>query len=374
VHKVTIAQQQRKQLVLEGIELILSLFVVVGQQRLFPRTIMTRHTKGQIVVNSKEEVVHYFEIAGYEDCRLNAYPAFLSKAEEQDYKKGINLNLFAPNILFIDLDAKRFKSGKELQRALRQIVKNIAYLLHGVKPLVLWSGHGYHIIVAVKATETLEQFEHFRPYTNEPSKEFLQFAEHFLSLSKADPANNPSFKSCLLRVPYTFNSKCIEEGMEDAEVKIVQQWDSSQQLQQIDNLLVEFQTYLIDKRLKAEVKEEKTVKNRHYSCNSADLHNTIPYIEKLLNQSLEDYRKAAISLILAPYFVNVQRLTDADSFSRIKEWVLKCNLVKKLEPSLDYFDDLINRAIERAKETGIKPLKFEETLKYKNTELYNLLH
>jgi hypothetical protein len=90
---------------------------------------MTKHTKGQIVVNSKEEVVHYFEIAGYEDCRINAYPTFLSKAEEQDFKKGINLNLFAPNILFIDLDAKRFKSDKELQRALKQILKNIGYLL-----------------------------------------------------------------------------------------------------------------------------------------------------------------------------------------------------------------------------------------------------
>jgi Primase X len=176
----------------------------------------------------------------------------------------------------------------------------------------------------------------------------------------------------LLRVPYTFNSKCIEEGA-DAEIKIIQPCDSSIPLPNIDNLLVEFQTYLIDKRLKAEVKEEITVKNRHYSCNSADIHNTIPYIEKLLNQSLEDYRKAAISLILAPYFVNVQKLTGPDSFSRIKEWALKCDLVKKLEPSLGYFYDLINRALERAKETGIKPLKFEDTLRYKNRELYNML-
>jgi hypothetical protein len=55
--------------------------------------------------------------------------------------------------------------------------------------------------------------------------------------------------------------------------------------------LVEFQTYLIDKRLKAEVKEEKTVKNRHYICDSAGICNTtIPYIEKLLEMPLEDYR------------------------------------------------------------------------------------
>jgi hypothetical protein len=176
----------------------------------------------------------------------------------------------------------------------------------------------------------------------------------------------------LLRVPYTFNSKCIGEGIGDAEVKIVQSWDSSQILSEIDNLLIEFQTYLIDKSLKAQVKEEKTVKNRYYSCDSADIYNTtIPYIEKLLNVALEDYRKSAISLILAPYFINVQKLTDADSFSRTKEWVLKCNLAKKLEPSINY-DDLINRAIERAKDTGIRPLKFEETLQYKNRELYNM--
>jgi hypothetical protein len=40
---------------------------------------------------------------------------------------------------------------------------------------------------------------------------------------------------------------------------------------------------------------------------------------------------------------------------------------------MDYLDDLISRAIERAKETGIKPLKFEQTLQYKNRELYNML-
>jgi hypothetical protein len=49
-------------------------------------------------------------------------------------------------------------------------------------------------------------------------------------------------------------------------------------------------------------------------------------------------------------------------------------VVKKLEPSINYFDDLINRSIKRAIETGVKPLKFEETLQHKNRELYDLLH
>jgi hypothetical protein len=95
------------------------------------------------------------------------------------------VNLFTPNILFIDLDAKSFGSNAStLHRALKQILKNISSLLYDVKPLVLWSGHGYHIIIAVNSKEALENFTDFTPYTTEPSKEFLQFAERFLSLNK----------------------------------------------------------------------------------------------------------------------------------------------------------------------------------------------
>ncbi len=72
---------------------------------------------------------------------------------------------------------------------------------------------------------------------------------------------------------------------------------------------------------------------------------------------IADYCKNAISLILAPYFVNIQCLSDAEAFGKIKEWILKCNEVKNLEPSIDYFDDLIRKAIERARNTGIRPLK-----------------
>ena len=62
----------------------------------------------------------------------------------------------------------------------------MASLLYGVEPLVLWSGHGYHIIIPVNAKEALENFTDFTPYTTEPSKESLQFAERFLSLNTRD--------------------------------------------------------------------------------------------------------------------------------------------------------------------------------------------
>jgi hypothetical protein len=101
-----------------------------------------------------------------------------------------------------------------------------------------------------------------------------------LSLNKADTANNPGLKSCLLRVPYTFNSKCIKEGI-DSEVKIVEQWDSSKPLPDIDNLLVEFQTFLIDRKLKVEIEEKKNENNsKQYSHTNTII--TIPYVERLL--------------------------------------------------------------------------------------------
>jgi hypothetical protein len=361
-------KQRRKELVSNGIDLILSLFIAASQQRLFPRTIMTKNLNGQIAVHSKEQILYWFEQADYQDCRINAYPAFLSKAEERDYDKGVNLNLFSPNILFIDLDTKRFYSNTSLHRALKQILKYIASLLYD-EPLVLWSGHGYHIIIPVNAKEALENFTDFMEYTTQPSQEFLQFAEKFLSLNKADTANNPGFKSCLLRVPYTFNSECVDEGI-DAEVKIVQQWDSSKPLPEIDNLLIEFQTFLVDKKLKAELMENKRKK---FNTSRISTNNILPYAERLLQMSIPDYRKFAISLILAPYFINIQHLSDTETFCRINEWLLKCSKVKNLEPSVAYFDDYTRKAIERARSSGIKSLKFQETLKVKNKALYEML-
>jgi Primase X len=100
---------------------------------------------------------------------------------------------------------------------------------------------------------------------------------------------------------------------------------------------------------------------------------TTPYVEKLLRMQIQDHRKFAISLILAPYFVNIQHQSDIDCFSKIKQWVLKCNEINKLKPATVHFDDLIKKSIERARNTRIKPLKFEETLRYKNRELYDML-
>ena len=71
--------------------------------------------------------------------------------------------------------------------------------------------------------------------------EFIRFAEKFFTDGKANPKHLPSIKSCMVRIPGTFNSKNKEQ------VKIIQKWDgTSPAVQWITN---DFKCYLIQKRI-----------------------------------------------------------------------------------------------------------------------------
>ncbi len=87
---------------------------------------------------------------------------------------------------------------------------------------------------------------------------------------------------------------------------------------------------------------------------------------------LSDYRKNAISLILTPYFTKILKLSEEESFNRIRQWALRCNDAKPLKPSITDFDNMIKNAIKRAKDTEIKPSKLS-TLQYKNKKLFDMV-
>ena len=107
-------------------------------------------------------------------------------------------SIFCTKHIVYRLGSKGFLFKRELDKTLNKILKHISKFLYDLKPLLLWSGNGYHIIIPVKSTEALEHFEDFKGLTEKPSDEFLQFAKSYLSFNKADKANNPAFKSCLL--------------------------------------------------------------------------------------------------------------------------------------------------------------------------------
>ena len=204
---------------------------------IWPRTISTKTTQGrQIIVYSKEEALARFKQANYLDCKIGGYPHYIEW-------KGINRQ--APNLIFIDEDESNFKSREALDNGLTNTLKHINDKLPNSQPTILWSGHGYHTYLPVKAF-ILEQESSFAKF-DQPSRRFIQFAEQFLSNKKSDPCHafTMSFKNCMLRVPGSFNAKVESEPI---EVKIIQRWNGVRP--SIKPLLFDFYLYLQDLKLK----------------------------------------------------------------------------------------------------------------------------
>ena len=326
------------------------------EEPLFPRTISTYRSEGkQFEVFSKEEMIKAFEQSDFLDCRVNAYPSYT------EYK-GINRQ--APNFLFIDLDKDIVETATAHRLALTNTLRNIKEKLSEAYPTVLWSGNGYHIYQPIEAF-VLEEEEVFSSNEfDQPSKAFLKFAEQYLSNNKSDPSHNPSFKSCMIRIPGSFNSKCILEG-KDSEVKIIQRWDGYRP--KINLLLRSFHAYLVDQRIKDMQRQKEQIKK--YRQKHGDDVNHIKWIQILLETPISDYRKNAINLILAPYLINIKKLPYTDAFNIIKDWLNKCDSLRRLDSNFNY---RLKSALEDATQKGIPSMSLAK-LREKNKELYDLL-
>jgi hypothetical protein len=92
-----------------GLDFILNHF----QEPIFPRKIMTKRLGYQVEVFNKE-ALEYFKDSNYEDCRINAYPAFT------EYH-GINRTPIS--FLMVDLDSKDF--ADETKRGKAVLYRNI---------------------------------------------------------------------------------------------------------------------------------------------------------------------------------------------------------------------------------------------------------
>jgi hypothetical protein len=206
----------------------------------------------------------------------------------------------------------------------------------------------------------LEQFKEFEEFEH-PSTKFIRFAEQYLTNENSDPSHNPSFKSCMLRVPGSFNSKC-PKGQN--EIIVIQKWDGYRP--PINLLLSTFHANLISEKIK-EIKFQRRVE-KAYGVKSGQI-NMLTWIETLLQTPIVDYRKNAIGLILSPYLVNIKKLSYTDSFQVIKNWLTKCNELRYLDSNFDY---KIKYSLNAALRKRQLPMKFD-TLLNKNQELHNLL-
>ncbi len=316
---------------------------------MFPRTISTHRSKGsQFEVFGKEQIAKAYEESHFIDCRINAYPSYTQF-------KGIQR--YPPNFIFADLDFSSFKDRRALGSALDSTLKTIRLKINGT-PTVLWTGNGYHIYQPIEAL-ILEQFKEFEEFEH-PSTRFLRFAESYLTNEKSDPSHNPSFKSCMIRIPGTYNSK-YPQGKN--EIKIIQKWDGYRPPM---NVLGAFHDYLVDQKIK-EIKLKKRIEKRFGTI--GDRTHPISWIETFLQMPVPDYRKNAVSLIFAPYLINIRNLPYDSASLIIGDWLKKCSELRSLDPNFDY-------KVKYSLNTSIRklqlPIKFS-TLKEKNKELYKQL-
>ena len=291
-----------------------------------------------------------YESANFVDCRVNAFPSYT------EYK---GIQRYPPNFVFADLDASSFENSMLLRKSLDDTLRTIRLKINGY-PTVLWTGNGYHVYQPIDAVilEELSQFEQFE----NPSSKFLRFVERYLTNEKSDPAHNPSFKSCMLRIPGSTNSKC---ELRNNTVEIIQKWDGYRP--PISLLFESFHAYLLDQKYN-ELKLQKRLQKR-YGFNAGEPNNSVHWIEILLETPIDDYRKNTVGLILAPYLINIRGLPYDAAYEKIKDWLEKCNNKKHLDSN---FDRLIKMALLIAMKKQRLPMKLA-TLGNKNNNLYLLL-
>lgn len=344
----------------DGLDFILSHF----QEPVFPRTISTYATSNkQFAVYDTNSILKCFKEANNIDCRINAYPFYT------EYR-GINRQ--PPSFIMCDFDLKDFdNSQKRLDNTLDKSLQKIKQDISG-HPTVLWTGNGYHVYQPVDGF-VLEETDVFSEFIDHRKKDlstrFMRFSEEKFSNGKYDQNNRPSIKSCMIRVPGTMNSKCIdlETGgfTKDPHIKIIQRWDGNKP--KINWLLRNFRRWLINEKFNDKLAEKKSSK---YSKNSvANSSNVIEWIERLLQIPIDDYRKNTVALILAPYLVNIKKVSYDDAFSMIKEWLDKCNSVRKLDSNFNY---KIKYALDNVIKNRYLPMKLD-TLKIKKKSLYDIL-
>jgi hypothetical protein len=317
---------------------------------IFPRTISNYKSRGnQFEVFNKEDMLKAYKESKFVDCRVNAYPSYT------EYK---GIQRYPPNFVFADLDLSLLRTEHGLEKTLSETLKIIRFKLNG-SPTVLWTGNGYHIYQPIDAL-VLEQFSQFEEFEN-PSTKFIRFAETYLTSGKSDPSHSPSFKSCMIRIPGTYNSKC-PQGRN--KVKVIQNWDGYRPPMKL--LLDAFHTYLVDQKIK-EIKLRKRIEKRFGII--GDKSHPISWIETLLQTPVDDYRKNAIGLILAPYLINIKKLPYENASTILRDWLKNCSQLRSLDPNFDYrVKYCLNSAIRKSQ----LPIRFS-TLERKNKELHRLL-
>ena len=348
----------------------------------FPRKMMTFRSNGQFSVTTKADILRRCEQLDYTDYRINAYPEIIEQ-------NGILVQ--PPNFIFIDLDIAAFDYNiNRLDKVKNSTLRKLA-IMSGY-PTVFWTGNGYHIYLPLQIS-VLDSQQHQQIFSkdNYPnlftnkgkyshyyvSEVFLQFANYYFTNGKSDPQHRPKYKTCLIRIRETYNSKCVQKAKSKGEskVKVIQKWNGKR----IDAgpIINDFKIWLTQQEL--HLKKNKDTKNQkpqvkitsQKTLNQSNKHvsqsSKINWIECLLKTPIEDHRKYCLWRILGPYLLNIQHLSEQISSDIIERWLTECSKKRILD-----FDIKIRVYGALKSNRGYSPISLSK-LSFENNDLFLLL-
>ena len=357
-----------------SIDFILSHFDSPSGQ--FPRKMMTFRSNGQFTVNTKQEILKRCVQSDFKDCRINAYP-------ETIVKEGILIQ--SPNFVFVDLDLGNFDNDLNKLYKVKSSTLRKMEQMHGSHPTLSWTGNGYHIYLPIDVPVLDNEYvfskdkfpnlfslngKYSRYFVSEA---FMQFAEDFFTSGKADPNHRPKYKTCLIRIPDTFNSKCLNRGLslEDSKVRILQKWNGKRM--DGEAITHEFMIWLTKQEINhiksSSNKPHSLKKNKSKYLGSGESHrqnkssSRIEWIEHLLQIPIEDQRKYCLWRIIGPYLLNVKHISEVETAKTMEKWLDLCSNLKKLdfEPKIKIYGIIKGNK-------GFKPISYAK-LKDENREL-----
>jgi Primase X len=81
------------------------------------------------------------------------------------------------------------------------------------------------------------------------------------------------------------------------------------------------------------------------------------WIETLFQTPIGEYRKNALRLIIAPYLINIRKLSYEEAFNVAKDWLNLCGSIKRLDFNSER---RIRENLNNAQNVGYLPIGFEK--------------
>ena len=98
---------------------------------------------------------------------------------------------------------------------------------------------------------------------------------------------------------------------------------------------------------------------KHRSARLQGKGSSLSWIEQLLQRPVKDGRHRLLWHVLAPYLINVRKLSADQAERVLQEYFDKCNAVRRLEPSSHSFKRLIRYYLRVAEKDGYPPWRLE---------------